>query len=351
VGAVNARHKPAIALDTYGGIATAGAGVAPDRIVAAAAKVARQGVARVVLFGDGPLLHDRLASVSYDPMTLRVVDARVPHPRRSDDVFLQQEAAQRALPLAFEMLREGEIDALVTASPADTVFELARAHLPRLPGAQSLAAAAVFPCMPRHDGGEPLGLLLDVSGHRTQSGSELVEYALLGAAYARVVTGVAEPKVALLSTGHAAHDGPAEVVEAHARLKQVAGLRFVGNLTATEIARGKADVVVADGLLGHTVRGLLDGLTSMTVEAARYAWKQKVAWRMALRLLSQGVGMLRKVSEFQQYGGAPLLGLARLVLLAHPESEQAAFENAVRLATKCHGRDLQGELAKAVRHG
>ena len=340
------RHT--VVLDTYGGA------VAPAGIVAAAARIARSGVARVILVGDVPVLHGYLSLLPYDPMTLRLVPAPVAYPAQAGDTQAQADAARVALPIAMELLRHGEADALITASPHELVHGLAAQHLPRLPGAPALAAAAVFPTMQgpqspsRAAGQDALSLLLDVSGQRTRNADDLVAFAVMGSTYARVVTGVAEPRVALLSTGILPEDGPPEVVAAHAILRQMPGLRFVGNVRAADLSRGHADVVVADGLLGHTVRGLLEGLTTMTVEAARYAWKTKVTWRVALRLLSEGVSLLRQVSEFADYGGAPTLGLQQLVLVANPESKEAAFENAMKLAVRCLHRDLQGELARAT---
>jgi glycerol-3-phosphate acyltransferase PlsX len=334
--------KPTVVLDTYGGAA------APGAIVTAAARMARHGVARVLLVGDVAAMQDQLSLIPYDPMTLRLVPAPATYPRRPGDTLAQAEAARVALPIAMALLQDGEADALVTASPPELVFHLAELHLPLLPDVKSMAAATVFPTVPRSSGGDPLALLLDVSGLRVKSADDLVAFAVLGSTYARVVTGVREPSVALLSTGTHPDDGPPEVVQAHKRLRTMQGLKFVGNIKATDISRGFADVVVADGLLGHTVRGLLEGLTTMTVEAARYAWKTKVSWRVGLRLLSQGVGMLRKVSEFQEYGGAPTLGLQHLVLCASPDSKTVAFENAIKLAARCHGRHLQRELAHAM---
>jgi len=335
------RHT--IVLDTYGGLA------APVGIVQAAARIARSGIVRVVLVGDVPAMHDQLSLLPYDPMTLRLVSAPVGYPRRPGDTLAQAEAARVALPIAMALLRDGEADALVTASPPELVHQLAEEHLPLLPGASAMAVAAVFPTVARGSGDDPLALLLDVSGRRARSAEDLVAYAIMGCTYARVVTGVAEPTVALLSTGVGAGDGPPEVVAAHALLRELAGLRFVGNVRAIDLSRGYADVVVTDGLVGHTVRGLLEGLTTMTVEAARYAWKTKVTWRLGLRLLSQGVGMLRQVSEFREYGGAPTLGLSKLVLVASPDSQALAFENALKLAARCLSRDLQGEMARALR--
>ena len=335
-------RKTSIVFDTYGGSHT------PAEIVRAAARLSRQGVAQIALVGEVAYLQDQLALLPYDPMTLRIVPAAAAFPRRLGDTLAQSEAARIALPLAMEMLRDGEADVLISASPPDLVRELALEYLPRLAGCQALATAAVVPTMPRQGQDEPLGLLLDVSGRRTTDAEELVQFAVLGATYARVVTKTPQPSVALLSTGQGSDDGPVEVVAAHKRLKALDGVRFVGNVRATDLLRGLADVVVADGLAGHMVHGLLEGLTEMTVEAARYAWKTKVTWRMGLRLLAQGVGMLRKVSEFTSYGGAPLLGLEHLVLVTSADSKEATFANAIKLAARCQTSDLQSQLRQAM---
>lgn len=334
--------RPSVVIDTYGGAA------GPAGIVAAAARMSRQGVARVHLVGDVTVLQDCLSLLPYDPMTLRLVPAPATYPLQAGDTAAKTEAARIALPIAMAMLNDGEADVLITASPQELVYSLAQRHLPKLPSKPSTASAAIFPTVAHGEGADPLALLLDVSGRRAHSADELVAWAVMGSTYARTVTGVAEPKVALLSTGLGPGDGTPEVVEAHERLRHTSGLKFVGNVRAVDISRGFADVVVTDGLVGHTVRGLLEGLTTMVLEAARYAWKTKLTWRVGLRLLAQGVGMLRTVSEFQDYGGAPMLGLQHLVLVANPDSGEAAFEKAIRLAARCSSRGLQAELAKAV---
>jgi glycerol-3-phosphate acyltransferase PlsX len=333
------RRRTTVVLDTCGGHG------APTAVIRAAA---RQGVANIILVGDLAVLQGQLSLLPYDPTTLRLVPAPVGAPRTGDTRAWAQAAAV-ALPIAMQLLVDGEADALVTASPPELVEQLAALHLPKLPHVDRLYTASVFPTVPRKEDGDPLALLLDVSGRRVQNAAELVQMAELGSTYARIVTGEPQPAVALLSTGPGALDGPPEVQAAHAALQVHGGLRFVGNLRPTDLARGYADVVVTDGLVGHAVRGMLEGLTSMAVEAARYAWKTKVTWRVALRLLAQGVGMLRKVSEFQAYGGAPLLGLQHLVLVAHEDSGEQAFDNAIRLAARCQSRDLQPALDAAMR--
>ncbi len=338
----DASKRATVVIDTYGG------DEAPSAWVQAAARISVSGAARVLLLGDAPTLQEQLGLVSYDPTSLRIVPVPIPYPRRPSDTLAKTEAARRALPVAFQMLADGEADALVSASPSSLVLELAQLLLEPLAEGVPVAAAAVIPTLPRSSGDDPFALLLDVSGRHSRSGDDLVAFARMGTAYARVVSRVAEPTVALLSTDLSASDGPPEVVAAHERLRGSTAVHFVGNVRAVDIPRGYADVVVTDGFTGHTVRGLLDGVTQMTVDAARYAWKAKIAWRIGLRLLSQGVRMLRKASEFREYGGAPLLGLSHLVLVASPDSSRASCENVIKLAAKCQQGGLIGEIARAL---
>jgi len=281
-------------------------------------------------------------------MRLRLVDSGVSCPPPGADHIARQQATRATLPTALALLASGEAQALITASEERVVLPLARAHLAPLSANIPVCSAAVFPTMPRSSSADPLALLLDVSGEATSTAAMLVGQARLGAVYSRVVSGIRQPQVALLSTGLESSDGPPAVVAAHSALRQLAEVRFVGNLRAVDLPRGYADVIVTDGFTGHAVRGLLEGLTDMTVDAARYAWKTKLTWRVGLRLLSKGVGMLRKVSEFKEYGGAPILGLDALVLIAAPDSGEVAFSNAIRLAAKCVRRDLLGQLRAAV---
>ncbi len=316
--------------------------------VRAAARLSKAGGPHIILVGDAADLQQRLSAIGYDPMRLRLVDSGVTCPPPGADHIARRDATRATLPTALALLAAGEGDALITASDERVVLPLARAHLAPLGPHSPVAAAAVFPTMPRSSSADPLALLLDVSGDATCTAETLVGQARLGAVYSRVVSGIRQPQVALLSTGLEANDGPDAVVAAHGALRELPEVRFVGNLRAIDLPRGYADVIVTDGFTGHAVRGLLEGLTEMTVDAARYAWKTRLTWRVGLRLLAKGVGMLRKVSEFQNYGGAPLLGLDGLVLLAAPDSRDEAFGNAIRLAAKCVRRDLVGQLRAAV---
>ncbi|MCO4762229.1 MAG: phosphate acyltransferase PlsX [Myxococcales bacterium] len=335
-------HQPTIVIDTYGGNS------APDAILTAAAKQSLSGKAQLLLVGDAAELQRRLASLSYDPMRLRIVGAPAPYPRHTGDALAATQAARAALPIALDLLTDGEGDVLVTAAPPAVAWELSCDMLKPIAAGVPPALASVVPTLPRSSGDDPFALVLDVSGTPSHESESLVAFAAMGAAYARVVSGVRQPQVSLLSTGLGLDDGPPAVVAAHRVLKKASDFQFVGNMRAVDIPRGYADVVVSDGFTGHAVRGLLEGLTDLTIDAARYAWKSKVTWRAGLRLLSPGVGMLKRVSEFKEYGGSPLLGLEKLVLVANPDSSETALANAIALAGKCARRGLSTEVAKQL---
>lgn len=327
-----------VLVDTYGG------SEGPDTLLAAAARLSVTRGPNIVLLGHGETMRTKLAQLAYDPMRLRLVDAGLSYANVTGDRLASDAVARRALPQAVELVASGEADALVSTTAAELVMQAATAGLSRADTRLHVAEAAVFPTMPRPGHDDPLALLVDVSGRGGDDADALCSYALMGAAYARVVTGIREPHVGLLSTGLQARDGPDAVVQAHERLRRATGFRFVGNLRATDLPRGMADVVVVDGFVGHTVRGLLESVADMTVEAARYAWRRKVTWRVAMRMLSEGVGLLRKVNEFKEYGGAPLLGLRAPVIVADHASSEQAVSNAIKLAAKCVRGELNGEI-------
>jgi len=304
----------------------------PLAAVRAAARISRETDVTAILVGDARELQELVVRQSYDPARLRMVHA--PGQLRHGEDVGSTEAAASSLGVALDLLRTGEAQALVTTAPGEWVARLAEEALPLLPGVREAALCAVYPTLPRASGRDPFALILDVGAHHVATAQALVTWARLGAAYARVVSGVAEPSVALLSTGSDAADGPTAVVEAHERLARDPTIAFAGNLLGVEIPRGEADVVVTDGFTGHTVARLFDGLTQITVEAARHAWQARLSWRMGLRLLSRGVGLLRRASEFAEYGGAPLLGLQGVVIKAHGRADAKAVANAIGVAVQ-----------------
>ncbi|MEZ4367005.1 MAG: hypothetical protein R2939_12060 [Kofleriaceae bacterium] len=211
------------------------------------------------------------------------------------------------------------------------------------------ALASVYPTeLRRGEKNDPFSLILDVGATIEASAEDLVGFAIMGSAYAQIVSANRRPRVALLSNGTEAGKGPAAVVRAHEILAASDALHFIGNIEGIDIPRGVADVVVTSGFVGNVVLKMLEGVSETVVRLARYAHKEKLTWRIGLMALSSAIEQLKGVTDWQQYGGAPLLGLSHLFIKAHGRSNPRAITNAIKLTSKALAGDLCGKIASGI---
>ena len=251
--------------------------------------------------------------------------------------------------VAARLVASGQAEALVSAgNTGASVMACSRAWK-RLPGVRRAALAAVYPTeMRRGEKDDPFSLILDVGATLDVSAEDLVGFALMGSAYASRVSRNERPRVALLSNGSEAGKGPPSIVEAHRLLADSPEINFVGNVEGVDIPRGTADVVVCSGFVGNVVLKMLEGVSETIVRLAGYAYKERLVWRAGLMMLSGGISRLKEVTDWEQYGGAPLLGLDRLFIKAHGRSKARAITNACKVAAKAVGSDVQGEIERAM---
>jgi glycerol-3-phosphate acyltransferase PlsX len=250
---------------------------------------------------------------------------------------------------AVDLVARGEGDALVSAGNTGASVLACARRWKTLPGVRRAALAAVYPTeLRRGEKNDPFSLILDVGATIDASAEDLVTFALMGSAYARIISKNARPRVALLSNGSEAGKGPEAVVKAHAMLLESTELNFIGNIEGLDIPRGVADVVVCSGYVGNVVVKMLEGVAQTVLSLARYAYKEKLLWRAALAMLSSGIQRLKQVTDWQQYGGAPLLGFEHLFIKAHGRSQGRALSNAIRVADKALEQDLCGVIKKSM---
>jgi glycerol-3-phosphate acyltransferase PlsX len=195
---------------------------------------------------------------------------------------------------------------------------------------------------------DPFSLILDVGATIDATADDLVGFAVMGSAYAKLISQNRRPRVALLSNGTEAGKGPPEVVEAHAALVETTELNFIGNIEGLDIPRGVADVVVTSGFVGNVVLKMLEGVSETVVRLARYAHKERLAWKLGLMALSSAIDQLKEVTDWQQYGGAPLLGFTHPFIKAHGRSNARAIQNAVKVAHKALAGNLCGNIARTM---
>lgn len=203
--------------------------------------------------------------------------------------------------------------------------------LRRLSGVRRPSLAVQLPTV-GHDG--PPTLLLDAGANTEARAQDLVQSAVMGAAFSRAVLGVEEPRVALLSVGEESRKGTADVVEAHAELAGLEGIRFIGNIEGRDLLSGAAEVIATDGFTGNVALKTLEGTAKTVAWAVSSAARSNPVSAVGGLMLRPALGGLRRKMDPDMTGGAILLGIRGVAVVGHGSSGPEGIANAVRLAAR-----------------
>ncbi len=333
---------PAIAVDAMGGEH------APEAVVQGVAAVSLQTDIDCVLVGDEPRIQALLESTAYNPERIAIVHApeAIGMLENPHEALRTKRAA--SIVVALREVARGRCAAAVTAGNAAAVVAACRQELTLLPHVRQAAMASVYPRAAEHAGQDPLALILDVGATVRCSAAELVQFAAMGGAYARVISRTATPRLALLNMGRDPDQGDEALVAAHTRLRALPALNFVGNILGDELTHGRADVVVCEGLLGTIVLTLLESVAGMAVDLSASAAQRTWRWRAGMAIMASGADRLRALADYASYGGAPILGFEQVVIRAHGRAQPAAIGNAVKVAAKAARDGLVPALKAAL---
>lgn len=322
---------------------------APEAPVEGAARLSIQERSpQIVLVGDTEKITAILARTPHDAARIEIVHAPAFVAMDADPRAALAEHPRASILVAAEMVRDGKGEALVSAGNTGGVTLACARTLPRIAGVQRCALGAVFPTEKRHgEKADPFSLILDAGLTLEVGADELVSFAIMGSAYSARISKNPNPAVALLSNGSESTKGTSAIVEAHARLREHKGIRFVGNVEGTDIPKGTADVIVTGGFVGNVVLKMLEGIAETVVNLGRYAYKQSLRNKAGLALLAPAVKQLRQATDWEEYGGAPLLGFEHPCIKAHGRSSPRAIENALKVA----GKAVRSGLSQAIAEG
>ena len=226
----------------------------------------------------------------------------------------------------------GEAHGLVSAGSTGAALAASVLHIKRIRGVHRPAVAVVLP-VPGRD-----IVLLDAGANNEVRPEHLVQFAYLGAAFMEAVRGVERPKVGLLSNGEEPGKGTDDVKAAHERLAAASGsaLDFMGNVEGGDLTAGVLDVVVTDGFTGNVALKAIEGTSRAVVRAIREAITSSPVSSVGGLLIRGRVGKLREDIDPNTVGGAILLGLRGVAVIAHGGSTTDGIANAVRLAQRAH---------------
>jgi phosphate acyltransferase len=243
---------------------------------------------------------------------------------------------------------EGRCSALVSAGSTGATMTAALFALKRAQGVHRPALAVQIP-VPGRDG--PPLVYLDAGANTDVRPQHLIQFAFLGSAFSAAVLGVDRPRVALLSVGEEQKKGRADVVEAHEALTGAEGIRFIGNLEGRDLLSGEADVIVTDGFTGNVTLKTLEGTARAVADAVRAAARSGPLAAAGGLLLRPALGGLRRSMDPNAVGGAILLGLRGVAVVAHGSSNPEGIANAIRLADRAvreRAVERTGELLAAA---
>jgi phosphate acyltransferase len=329
---------PTIAVDAMGG------DNAPDAVVRGVAQVSLTTDIECLVVGDERRIQAVLEGVSYNPEHISILHCRDAIGMAEDP----REAVKRrdtSLLVGIRAVAEGRAEAMVSAGNTGACVLGCAKHFRLLRGIRRAALASVYPRQQEKPGQDRFALLLDVGATIRCEADELVQFAIMGSAYARRVSKVASPAVGLLNMGSEETKGGEILVEAHRRLRLLPSVNFVGNVEGNDLVRGQADVIVCEGLLGNVALKLIEGVSEVLYSVTSSAAERRLAWRLGLRLLSRGIERLRALTDYTQYGGSPILGFEHLFIKSHGRSTAHAIGNAVKVAAKTVRDRVPGEIA------
>ncbi len=326
--------QPRIAVDAMGG------DDAPGEIVEGTILAHRDGLGRMILVGDRariePLLKTRGGSA------IEIVHAAGEVAMDAKGSKASRNPGGTSLGEAVDLVRNGAADAVVSAGNSGAFLAIALTRLGRIPGIARPAIAAVLP------GKAGPVVLVDAGANVDCRPEWMMQFGIMGAAYAHAALGVARPRVAIISNGEEPTKGNAQAIEA-ATLLAGAPLHFIGNIEGKDVLNSLADVVVADGFVGNVMLKLAEGVGSFTLATLNEAFANASPLaRLGGLLARPAFAAMKKKLDYDSYGGAPLLGVRGNCIVAHGRSNRNAIRNAIKAAALEAGADLVGAIAAGV---
>ena len=337
-----------IVLDAMGG------DDAPGVVIDGAVQAVRELGVEVILVGREQEIRKELARHATDGLPLSVVHAEqvIDMDEHVDALKRKKDASIR---VGMRLVREGQADAFVSAGNSGAVMASAIFDVRRIRGIKRPALATIYPPSP-----VPV-LLIDNGANTDPTPENLVQFAQMGSVYVERVWGVSNPRVAIVSNGEEPDKGN-QLVRETFPLLQESGLNFVGNAEGKDVTKGIADVVVTDGFTGNVMIKLTEGLVSFLAHYMKDeltgGWLNKLGVVLmapglllalpGLLLLVPALRRIAKRMDYAEYGGAPLLGVDGVVIIAHGRSNARAIKNAVRVARDSVKADLVDVLKAGV---
>ena len=324
-----------IVLDAMGG------DFAPAVNVEAAVSAAREFGYEVVLVGKQEIIRPMLVQYNTANLTLPIVHAPEVIEMDEHPAAAVKTKKNSSMVVGMDMVKRGEADAFVTMGNTGGGMAAALFRLGRIKGIHRAALSVLYPTV------NGWCLILDVGANTDCKPEYLVQFALMGSIYAERVLGKRNPTVALVSNGEEETKGSQLVQEVHHLLKQ-SPINFIGNAEGRHIPTGYADVYVTDGFTGNVIIKLSEGMSSMVKTMLREEITRTTRGKVGGLLIKDAIKRMSKRTDYEEIGGAPLLGVDGVVIIGHGRSNARAVRSALRVAANAVDKRVVDAIEKGL---
>ena len=325
-----------IALDAMGG------DYAPDVTVAGAIEAVSEYDVEVVLVGDKDRLSEVLREKRYPANRISIFHASEVAGMDESPVAVLRKKKDSSIRKAVELVKTGKADAAVSAGHSGVAMAMALFLLGKVPGVDRPAIAAIMPSLTGHF------VLLDAGANVDCKPENLLEFAHMGNAYYKAIFNEPVPKVALLSIGEEDTKGNELTKEAFKLLKGSKGFNFTGNIEGKDVFAGHADVIVCDGFVGNIVLKTSEGLAETIIKMLKREIANVATGKLGYLMIKPAIRNFKKRTDYDEYGGAPLLGINGTCIISHGRSSARALKNAIRVASEMARQRVHENIATAL---
>ena len=301
---------------------------APGEVLKGVLSAAENTGAAFTLVGEQDVLADFKERFKPDPERFALASSGPSVTMEDDPLAAVRLKKDSSMMTSLRLLKEGAGDAVVSAGNTGALFAGATLIAGRAPGIRRAAIGTVLP-------GKEKCLLLDAGANVTATPEYLEQFALIGASYMSRMYGTKNPRIGLLNNGTEAHKGTDLQIETAKRLRENAGVNFIGNVEASAVLEGVCDCVVCDGFTGNIYLKTLEGTGKRILSLLKDIYTESFLTKLSFLLIRRRIKRLKNMFDPSEHGGSPILGIAGTVIKAHGSSDARAFEHAVYQALRC----------------
>ena len=320
-----------------------GGDYAPDEIVKGAIKAASEISETVVIIGPEKLLKDKLAEFKWKGGNIEVADASEVISNHETPAMAVRKKKDSTIVKGMNMLKSGEADIFISGGSTGALLSGGLLILGRLKGIKRPAIAAWFP----RAGAEGNTLLLDCGANVESKPEYIFQNGIMGSIFVKGITGIEAPTVRLLNVGAEEGKGDDLHKTAYDLLKE-SDINFMGNVEARDVIFGETDVVVTDGFSGNVFLKSSEGVSLAIMGQLKKKLTEGFIAKTGAMLAYSKIKEIKKVFDYSDAGGAPILGLKGAVLKIHGNSKETEVYYAIHRAADYVNNDITGMIAEAI---